>query len=69
MAGGGIQGGRVIGKTDKNCWAVTERPVHVEELLASVYRKLGIDPGKVYPTPIGRPVRIVDEPFEPVKEL
>jgi len=69
MAGGGIQGGRVIGKTDKNCWAVTERPVHVEELLASVYKKLGIDPGKVYPTPIGRPVRIVDEPFEPVKEL
>jgi hypothetical protein len=69
MAGGGIQGGRVIGKTDKNCWAVTEKPVHVEELLASIYSKLGIDATKVYPTPIGRPVRIVDEPFEPLKEL
>lgn len=69
IAGGGIQGGRVIGKTDKNCWAVTEKPVHVEELLASIYSKLGIDPTKVYPTPIGRPVRIVDEPFEPLKEL
>lgn len=69
IAGGGTKGGRVIGKTDKNCWAVTERPVHVEELLATVYSKLGIDTTKVYATPIGRPVRIVDEPFEPIEEL
>lgn len=69
VAGGGIRGGRVIGKTDRNCWAVTERPVQVEELLATVYTRLGIDIGKVYSTPIGRPVRVVDEPFEPVKEL
>jgi len=41
----------------------------VEELLATVYVKLGVDFSKVYPTPIGRPVRIIDEPFEPVKEL
>ena len=59
----------MIGKTDKNCWAVTEKPVHVEELPAGIYSKLGIDATKVYPTPIGRPVRIVDEPFEPLKEL
>jgi Protein of unknown function (DUF1501) len=69
VAGGGIQGGRVIGQTDKNCFAVTERPVHVEELLATIYMKLGIDFSKIYSTPIGRPVRIIDEPFEPVKEL
>jgi uncharacterized protein (DUF1501 family) len=69
VAGGGIQGGRIIGQTDKNCFAVTERPVHVEELLATVYMKLGIDFSKIYSTPIGRPVRIIDEPFEPVKEL
>jgi len=69
IAGGGIQGGRVIGQTDRNCFAVTERPVHVEEFLATVYVKLGIDFEKVYPTPIGRPVRIIDEPFEPIKEL
>jgi len=48
---------------------VAERPVHVEELLATVYAKLGIDFSKVYSTPTGRPVRIVDEPFEPMKEL
>jgi uncharacterized protein (DUF1501 family) len=69
IAGGGIRGGRVIGKTDRNCSAVTERPVQVEELLATVYAKLGIRTDKVYPTSIGRPVRVVDEPFEPMKEL
>ena len=69
VAGAGVPGGRVIGQTDKNCWAVTERPIHVEELLATVYAKLGIDFTRVYSTPIGRPVRIIDEPFESVKEL
>ncbi len=69
LAGGGVEGGRVIGQTDRNCYAVTERPIHVEELLATIYSKLGINFNKVYPTPIGRPVHIIDEPFEPVKEL
>jgi uncharacterized protein (DUF1501 family) len=69
VAGGGIAGGRVVGKTDRNCWNVTERPIQVQEFLATVYAKLGIDHTKVYATPINRPVRIIDEPFEPVKEL
>ena len=69
VAGGGIRGGRVIGQTDRNCIAVTERPVHAEELLATVYHKIGVDYRKVFQTPVGRPVRIVDEPFEPIKEL
>ncbi|MFN0165674.1 MAG: DUF1501 domain-containing protein [Bryobacteraceae bacterium] len=69
MAGGGIRGGRVIGKTDRNCQAVAERRVHVEEILATVYHKLGVDYRKVFTTSIGRPVRVVDEPFEPVSEL
>ena len=49
--------------------AVTERPVHVEELLATVYHKIGVDYRKVLQTPIGRPVRIVDEPFEYLQDL
>jgi hypothetical protein len=69
LAGGGIQGGRVIGQTDRNCKTVTERPIQVQELIATLYRKLGIDFTKIYPTPIGRPIRLVDEPYEPVEEL
>jgi Protein of unknown function (DUF1501) len=69
LAGGGIQGGRVIGQTDRNCYAVTERAIHVEELLATVYTKLGVDFSRVYSTSIGRPVRIIDEPHEPISEL
>ena len=69
LAGGGIQGGRVIGQTDRNCYAVTERAIHVEELLATVYTKLGVDFSRVYSTSVGRPVRIIDEPHEPISEL
>jgi hypothetical protein len=69
VAGGGVRGGRVIGKTDRNCWKVTERPIQVQEFLATIYAKLGVDYKKVYPTPINRPVRVIDETFEPVKEL
>jgi uncharacterized protein (DUF1501 family) len=69
LAGGGVRGGRVIGKTDRNCWSVTERPVQVQEFLAAIYARLGIDYTKVYATPINRPVRIIDEPFEPAPEL
>lgn len=69
VAGGGIEGGRVIGKTDRNCREVTERPIRVPELVATVYHKLGIDFGKFYQTPIDRPIRLVDEPFEPIPEL
>ena len=69
VAGGGIEGGRVIGKTDRNCWEVTERPIQVQELVATIYHKLGINFRKFYQTPVGRPIRLVDEPFEPIQEL
>ena len=69
VAGGGIEGGCVIGKTDRNCREVTEQPIQVQELVATIYHKLGINFRKFYQTPIGRPIRLVDEPFEPIQEL
>ena len=68
-AGGGIGGGRTLGATDHNCWEVTERPIHVPELIATIYAKLGIDYRQMYQSNVGRPVRVIDEPFEAVKEL
>ena len=52
-----------------NCWEVTERPIHVPELIATIYAKLGIDYRQMYQSNVGRPVRVIDEPFEAVKEL
>ena len=68
-AGGGVEGGRTLGATDQNCWEVVERPVHVPDFIATIYAKLGIDYHQMYQSNVGRPVRVIDEPFEAVQEL
>ncbi len=44
LAGGGFNGGRVVGATDARGEDVAERPVAPAELLAAIYERLGIDP-------------------------
>ncbi len=44
LAGGGFQGGQVIGKSDAVAHHVAERPVFPEDIIASIYDRLGIDP-------------------------
>ena len=58
MAGGGITGGRVYGESDKNAMFVKDKPVQVPDLLATIYKKLGIEYEKEYVSNIGRPVKI-----------
>jgi uncharacterized protein (DUF1501 family) len=60
FAGGGVKPGQVIGATDKKASAPISDPVSVEDLLRTVLGQLGIDTTKVYETPLGRPVPIVD---------
>jgi uncharacterized protein (DUF1501 family) len=59
IAGGGIQGGRAIGASDKDGMGVTDTPVQVQDLMASIYHKLGIDYTKEYKSNIGRPMKII----------
>jgi len=61
VAGAGIQGGRVIGASDKDCKGVVDTPVQVPDFMASIYQKLGIDYTKEYVSNIGRPLRIVPD--------
>lgn len=68
MAGAGIKGGQVIGKTNDKGEEPIERPVTPEEVAASFYHSLGIDPHKEYHTPSGRPVHIVRD-GKVIKEL
>ncbi len=58
LAGGGIRGGRVYGSTDDHGGFVTDNPVSVSDLAATLYTRLGIDPDKEYISNIGRPVKI-----------
>ena len=69
MAGGGIQGGRVVGKTDDIGAYPVERPVSPAEVLATIYHQLGIDLETLLPGPGSRPVPVVDPGVEPIREL
>jgi hypothetical protein len=69
LAGGGIKGGQVIGKTSPDGMKVTERPVPVPDFLATVCRALGIDPEKQNPSNVGRPIRIVEKTAQSIKEV
>ena len=68
LAGGGIRGGQVIGKTDAGGERVTDRPVTVSDLFRTVYTALGIDSDYENMSHIGRPIKLVDG-GEIVKEL
>jgi hypothetical protein len=59
-AGGGVKPGQVIGATDARCAYPTTEPYGVEDILCTILRQLGIDTTKVYHTPLGRPVPIVN---------
>jgi hypothetical protein len=44
LAGGGVQGGQVIGSSDGSGGYPRERPVHISDLAATIYHALGVDP-------------------------
>ena len=43
MAGGGIKGGLTYGETDDMSYNITQNPVHIRDLHATILRALGID--------------------------
>lgn len=57
LAGGGVQGGQVIGASDPNGMEPAETPVRPEDLAATIYHSLGIDYNQSLESPDG--VRIV----------
>ena len=60
LAGAGIKGGYVIGRTSDNGQEISERPVSVDDLFQTLCRAMQIDANKELYTPEGRPLRIVD---------
>jgi uncharacterized protein (DUF1501 family) len=69
IAGGGVRGGQVVGASDKDAMEPAERPVKPSDLHATVCHALGIDHEKDVYTPQDRPMVLVREGAEPVKEL
>lgn len=68
LAGGGVQGGRVIGATDAQGERVIERPVTVPDLFASLAHATALDAEKIYYSN-GRPNFLVDKAGRVVREL
>ena len=68
IAGGGIQGGQAIGSTNRLGERAQTRPVHVQEIFATVYKNLGIDVRTAtVKDPAGRPQYLSH--MEPIKEI
>ena len=68
LAGAGIKGGQVIGKTSADGAQVEEREVTPQELLATVYQAVGVDPGKKNRAPGGQDIPLVEKGNHAVKE-
>lgn len=68
IAGGGIRAGQAIGATNRLGEYATERPVDVQEIIATLYHNLGIDTATTAVVdPTGRPQYLVDK--NPIAEL
>jgi hypothetical protein len=68
LAGGGMRVGQAIGATNRLGEYARERPVHFQEIFATLYRNLGLDPETTtINDPTGRPQHVVERPA--IKEL
>ncbi len=59
MAGGGIRGGQVIGESDATAAGPKNEAIKPDDVAASFYHSLGIDPNREYHTDTGRPITLV----------
>ena len=70
LAGGGMKTGQIIGATDREGGDASDRPVHIQEIFATMYRNIGIDANETTITDLsGRPQFLVDQGMQPIKEL
>jgi len=70
LAGGGMKTGQVIGSTSRDGGEAKDRPVHFQEVFATLYHNLGIDTQATTVTDFaGRPRYLIDAVHKPMQEL
>ncbi len=69
MAGGGMKGGTVVGKTDDLGFNVVEDKVHVHDLQATILNRLGFDHTKLTYKYMGREFRLTDVAGQVVNKM
>lgn len=68
ISGGGLRMGQVVGATNAKAEYPTERPYTPQDLLATIYRHLGIDYALAFKDYFGRPIHILSD-AQPIAEL
>jgi uncharacterized protein (DUF1501 family) len=68
LGGGGIKGGQIVGATTSRGEEPVARAVRPENLHATIYRCLGIDPALHILDRSGRPTPVLEDPT-PIEEL
>ncbi len=68
LAGGLVQGGRVVGESDAKGAFPKNNPKRPQDVLATVYQHLGIDTEQQYLNNAGRPISVLPE-GKPIEEL
>lgn len=61
VAGGGLKMGQAIGASSARGEYPKDRPYKVPNLLATLYRAIGIDPATTFPSGSGRPMYVLDD--------
>lgn len=69
FAGGGVQGGRAIGASDPIGAVPADRPTNPGEIVATIFKGLGLDLHAELPGPAGRPFPLVDFGVREITEL
>jgi hypothetical protein len=70
LAGGGMKTGQVIGSTDRLGGQAKDRPVHFQEVFATLYHNLGIDLATATVKDLqGRPHYLVEDGMSPIREV
>lgn len=70
LAGGGMRTGQIIGSTDRLGAEAKDRPVHFQEVFATLYHRLGFDVDQVTVRDLsGRPQYLVDRGYQPMREV
>ncbi len=70
LAGGGLRTGQVIGSTSRDGGEAADRPVHFQDVFATLYHALGIDVASAQVVDLtGRPHFLIDPEYKPLREL
>ncbi|MCH8830212.1 MAG: DUF1501 domain-containing protein, partial [Planctomycetes bacterium] len=69
LAGGGMRTGQVIGSTTADAGVPDRRPVRFQEILATLYHNLGIDPKGFIRNSENFPIKLLNQNPSPLHEL